>query len=48
MFFVLAREIKLRIFVHFLELNQLLLFVVSLIHSLNRVMGSARKRFVAL
>ena len=42
MFFVLAREIKLRIFVQFLELNQLLLFVMNKIHSLNRVMGFAR------
>ena len=48
MFFVLAREIKLRIFVQFSELNQLLLLVVNKIHSLNRVMGFARKRFVAL
>ena len=48
MFFVLAREIKLRIFVQFSELNQLLLLVVNKIPSLNRVMGFARKRFVAL
>ena len=48
MFFVLAREIKLRIFVQFSELNQLLLLEVNKIHSLNQVMGFARKRFVAL
>ena len=48
MFFILAREIKLCIFVNFfLKINQLL-FVMSLIHSLNRVLGSARQCFVAL
>ena len=42
MFFILAREIKLCIFVNFfLKMNQLL-FVMSLIHSLNRVLGSAK------
>ena len=42
------RKLSFTILFNLLELNQLLLIVMNKIHSLNRVMGFARKHFVAL